>query len=92
MEPLRCKAYSSDLRWRMVHQRCLLGLSYAEIANNLNVDSATVCGIVTLFEETGTVCSIQGYRETPLKKLTPLDEITIIIAAITENPTIYLQS
>ena len=76
MQPVRSQAYSGDLRWRMVYQRCLLGRSYAEIASNLNVDSATVYRTVNLFEETGTVCSIQGYRETPRKTLTPLDEIT----------------
>ncbi len=37
------KAYSSELRWRMVHQRCMLGLSYREISGNLNVDPSTAC-------------------------------------------------
>ena len=42
---------------------------------NLNVDPSTV---YKLFEQTGTVCSIQGYRESPFKKLTPHDEFAIL--------------
>ena len=63
IESARSKAYSSDLRWRMVYQRCVLGLSYTEVAQQLNVDPTTVSRTVQLFEETGTVCSIQGYME-----------------------------
>ena len=70
MQSERSKAYSSDLRWRMVYQ-------------------STVYRVVNLFEETGTVCSIQGYREKPQKKLTPRDE-AVILTAVVENPAIYL--
>ena len=75
---LSFKAYSSDLRWRMVYQRCILELPCTEVARNLNVDPSTVYRTVQLFEETGTVCSIQGYRESPFKKLTPHDEFAIL--------------
>ena len=36
-EPHRKKAYSSDLRWRIVYQRIGMGLSFPKIASNLNV-------------------------------------------------------
>ena len=42
IESERSRAYSSDLRWRMVYQRSLLGLSYNQIASYLNVDPSTV--------------------------------------------------
>jgi len=41
-ESARTKAYSNDLRWRMVYQRCMLGLTYKEIASRLSVDPSTV--------------------------------------------------
>ena len=62
IEPGRSKAYSNDITWRMVYQRCGLGLSYKQIGEQLNVDPSTVCRTVQLFEETGTVHSIQGYH------------------------------
>jgi len=62
----------------MVYQRCILELPCTEVARNLNVDPSTVYRTVQLFEETGTVCSIQGYHESPFKKLTPHDEFAIL--------------
>ncbi len=35
-----------DIRWRIVHQTELLGLSYQSVAENLQVDLSTVCRIV----------------------------------------------
>ena len=45
-EPRRTSAYSEDLRWHMVWQKEVLGLSYKEIGNHLNVDPSTVAGHV----------------------------------------------
>ena len=73
----------------MVYQRCLMGLSYAEVAKRLNVDPTTVSRTVQLFEETGTVCSIQGYHENTWKKLSSQDELAII-EAVLDNPSMYL--
>lgn len=79
LETARSKAYSGDMRWRMVYQRCIQGFSYTNIASNLNVDPSTVHRTVKLFEETGTICSIQGYRETSNKVLTIHDELAILM-------------
>ena len=38
-----------------------------------------------LFEETGTVCSIQGYHESPFKKLTAHDDV------ILDKPSTHLR-
>lgn len=89
MQSQRSKAYSSDLRWRMVYQKHILGHTFSKIAENLNVDVSTVRRILCLFEETGTVSSLQGYREVPLKKLNAQDKISLI-STILENPTTYL--
>ena len=37
-EPERTSAYSEDLRWKMVYQREILGLTYDSIAQNVGVD------------------------------------------------------
>ena len=42
-----------------------------------------------MFEETGTVCSIHGYHENKCKKLSTVDEFTIM-EAIVDNPSMYL--
>ena len=34
--------YGADIRWRTVHQRLMNGLTYEQIAVNLNVDPSTV--------------------------------------------------
>ena len=89
IDPRRTKAYLSDLRWRMVHQRCMLGLPYRKIAENLNVDYSTVCRTVKLFEDTGSVDSIQGFHENTSKKLDPHDEM-VILEAVLDCPFMYL--
>ena len=83
------KVYSSDLKWRMVYQKYSLGLSYAEIARRLNVDCSTVRRTIQLFEETGTVCSIQGYYENTCKKLSAYDELTVIETIVNQS-SLYL--
>ena len=82
IDPRCTKAYWSNLRWRMVHQRCMLGLPYRKIAENLNVDYSTVYRTVKLFEDTGSVDSIQGFHENTSKKLDPHDKMVILEAVL----------
>lgn len=89
LENTRTKAYSSDLRWRMVYLRCVLGYSYREVGEKMCVDPSTVYRTAKLFEETGTVSSIQGYREGPDKKLSTHDEI-VLLELVLEHPSMYL--
>lgn len=90
LESARTKAYSSDLRWRMVYQRCVLGSSNRQIGERLCVDPSTVQRTVKLFEETGTVSSIQGCHEPFNKKLSPHDEM-VLLELVVEHPSLYLQ-
>ena len=53
-ESRRSSAYSEDLWLRMVYQREGLGVSYAEIATNVNIDQWTVKRVVKLFNDTGS--------------------------------------
>ena len=86
-ESKRTKAYESDLRWRMVYQSSVQGLTLREIASNLNVDHSTVCRVLKIFEETGNV--EPGKSSGRPKTLNVYDEF-IIIENVLENPSIYL--
>ena len=90
-ESSRSLAYFSDMPWRMVYQRCQMGLSYPEIGKRLNVDPSIVQRTVELFEETGQVLSIQGHHDKTTKKLSTHEELLIVITEATlENPGAYL--
>ena len=58
-EPSRKKAYSSDLRWRIVYQRIAMNLPFYKIAHNLNIAASTANRIYQLFEQTGGVDPVQ---------------------------------
>lgn len=89
-EPSRKKAYSPDLRWRMVFQRIAMELPYEKIAQNLNVAVSTVHRTYKHFEVTGEVdpqpCDEPRYD---LRALDPAREL-YIIGLVLENPSIYL--
>ena len=88
-EPKRCKAYSSDLRWRMVYQRQCLGLTYEAIGTNLGVDQSTVHRTVNLFLSTGNVEKKKYDPNNLPRKLT--DEIQFFIMhLVLDQPGIML--
>ena len=51
----RRKAYANDLRWRMVYQRIGIHLPLKEIAENLNMSTATAYRVNACFGQTGEV-------------------------------------
>ena len=71
----------------MVFQRIIKGLSFREIAANLNVDHSTVCIILQKFEETGDVEA--GKSPGRPSSLTVYNEF-IILENILERPNLYL--
>ena len=71
-EPGRKKAYSNDLRWRIVWQRDALGYKYKQIASNLNVHPSTVCRVTKLFAHSGTVAHKPYLRDKQFQSLTPV--------------------
>ena len=86
-EPLRSRAYSEDLKWRMIYQREMLGLTCARIAENLNVDTSTVWRAIHRFEEEGTIAE---KKHAGGRKLSELEMFTIIEYVI-DNPAAYLR-
>jgi len=85
-EHSRSKSYSADIRWRMVYQRLMNGLTYEQIAVNLNLDPSTVWRTVRKFEEDGTV---EARKHEGEKTLTVYDEL-LIVQSVLDNPSIYL--
>ena len=86
-EPARSRAYHEDLKWRMVYQREILGLTYEEIAINLCVDVSTVWRTVKRFESEGNV---EAKKNKGYHKLSEVEEYAIL-EAVVETPSIYLK-
>ncbi len=86
-EPARKRAYSSDLRWRIVYQRIALNRSFERIAKNLNIARATAHRTFKIFERTGEVnASPCG---SPDRALDTVGELHLI-GFILDNPSLYL--
>ena len=92
-EPYRRRAYDKDLRWRIVYQRAAIRLSFARIAQNLNVSLSTAHRIYHRFELSGDVCvstaSHSRRYDSALRKLQYEEEL-YIIGAVIANPASYL--
>ena len=88
-EPCRKKAYSSDLRWRIVYQCIGMHLPFEKIARNVNVATSTAHRIFKLFEESGCV---DPYRRPDRDDLKSFDEHTelYIVGLILARPSMYL--
>ena len=86
-EPLRGRAYDEDIRWRMIYQREMLGLTFQEVANNLNVDTSTVWRVVKQFREQG---SVSAKKNTGISKLSDIEQFAIL-ECVLQNPAVYLR-
>ena len=88
-EPARKKAYSVDLRWRIVYQRIGMALPFYKIAKNLSIATSTAHRIYTKFETTGDVQAVQRRYRPEMRALEEHSEL-IVIGLILESPTLYL--
>ena len=84
----RTWAYGSDLRWRIIWQRKVLGLSFRQVSRNLNICYTTARNIEQLFDETGQV-QPRGHppQDTTLDAV---DEV-LLLAIVIDNPEIHLE-
>lgn len=80
------KAYSDDLRWRIVQMKAM-NASDSEIAATFMVSKSTVQRYVKRFAVTGTVATFQK-RNGPVPMLTP--SCDVLIHSLLERPTLYL--
>ena len=86
---MRTTAYSDDLRWRMVWQRKVQGLTLNRVAANLSVDTSTVHRINKQFDASGTVSKKQySSPNTPVKLSEPV-KLTVLHLVL-NKPGIYL--
>ena len=74
----------------MVYQNKFLGQNYRQIAECLNVDPSTVCRIIQLFDETGTVKKRDYPQNFGTKKLGDIEKL-LILQIFIEKPGIYLE-
>ena len=74
----------------MVYQRCLMGLSYAEVGRRLNVHPTTGVERSSYLRKQELFVVFKGsYHENTHKKLSSRDELAII-EAVLDNPSMYL--
>lgn len=77
-EPRRTKAYSPDLRWRIVWQHIGKCVNYRDIAANLSVLLGTVTNVMKLFDTTGSVDPKVQTNARKLQKLGNCHELYIL--------------
>ena len=88
-EPNRTSPYSEDLRWRMVWQREVQGLTLEKVAKNLCVDTSTVFRVLKQFNNNGTVNKKSYVSSNGPMKLTKSVQLTVLNLVL-DNPGIYL--
>ena len=89
-EPNRKKAYSPDIRWRVVYQRLGMGLSYSKISTNLNIALSTAHRTFSLFEQTGRVdLSKDADSRVEMRILACQGEL-YVLGLILDSPTLFL--
>jgi len=86
----RTKAYSDDVRWRVVWQVEGLQHTHKKVAQNLGIDKSTVSRIVTLFRSTGSVSSKPFPKEKAFRKLTAPAQLAILNFVL-QNPGAQLK-
>ena len=89
-EPYRKKAYTSDIRWRIVYQRMATGLCFTDIAKNLNIATSTACRTYHQFECTGEIQAIRHDSRPDLRVLDEHSEL-ILIGIILNETSVYLE-
>ena len=87
-EPSRKKAYSFDLRWRIVYQCIAMNLPFYKITH-LNIAASTANRTYQLLERTGRVDPVQRQERHEIRAVDMHTELHVISFVI-ENPFVYL--
>ena len=82
------RAYSDNLRWRMVWAFLYQQEDISSISSRLYVSEKTVRRVIDLYLSSGNVCP-KKQRSGPPRKLSDREDL-LILDAIFENPGIYL--
>ena len=86
-EPGRKAPYSSDLRWRIIWQKFGMGLTYRQVAKNLNISLGTSYNICRKFEESG---SVSPATHVEYRRLLNGQQELWIMGLLLHNPSLYL--
>ena len=86
----RTSPYSVDIRWRIVWQRLSKDLTFAEIAERLNVSISTVHRIYQRFIGTSAVDPTSRKIPRPHIRLLGNDLESFVVGYVLEHPDIYL--
>ena len=84
------KAYTSDLRWRILWLYYYKQLKCRTIADLLYVDKSTVSRVISRYDMSGDVAPIINYRHGPVRVLEHPDLCDAMLEAVVSNPGIYL--
>ena len=87
-EPGRKRAYNADLRWQIMYQRIGRNLTFANIARNLCISTATAQRIYSPFERTGNVERVFQQNQR-VCKISGRDEV-YTVGMVLHNPSFYL--
>ena len=80
------KAFSTDLRWRILWLRLYKGLKSKTIAELLYVHTSTVNRVVSRYNTSMDVAPITEYRHGPARVL---EDPTELLEAVVANPSMY---
>ena len=81
------RAMSTDLRWRIIWQRKILGCSVADVSTSLNISRCSVKRITKRFNRTGDVR--KSLHKGGAKTIHPYKEF-LLINAVLSNPVLHL--
>ena len=86
-EPGRTKAYSSDLRWRIVWHCVALNHKYRETTQALCISIETVSNVMKIFSASGDITGKKSPGRPSLHALTAYEEL-FVISMVLENPRV----
>ena len=82
------RAFSTDLRWRVVWLHLAHNVDVADISQCLSLSQSSVYRYIELFEQTGDV-KPRSYRHGPPKLLGDMEQL-VLLRLILNHPGIYL--
>ena len=88
-EPSRKKAYSQDIRWRVVYQRIALNLTFAKIGRNCNIAACTAHRTFSYFVQTGSVGPAMQVNRQHCRTLSKREEL-YFVGLVFERGSLYL--
>ena len=84
------RPYSVDIHWRIVWQRLSEGLTFAEIAERLNISISTVHRVYNRFVESSVVDPTSRKIPRPHTRILGSSLESFVVGYVLEHPEVYL--